>query len=59
MVILCFPAWKKGQIWSCQLRLAQEDYLKETKTTKELEKVKSTIRQVASALRLILKDTRD
>ena len=59
MVILCFPVWKKGQIWSCQLHLAQEDHLKETKTTKELEKVKSTIRQVTSALRLILKDTRD
>jgi hypothetical protein len=39
--------------------LAQEDHLKETKTIEELEKAKSTIRQVASAPYLILKDTRN
>jgi hypothetical protein len=46
-----------GHVSYSSRHLAQDDHLKETKMTEELEKAKSTIRQVASALYLILKDT--
>ena len=44
----CLPTERRDSYNS--RHLAQEDHLKETKATEELEKAKSTIRQVRTAL---------